>query len=159
MEGKYFLRTDNKPNELGELMINIQYCTQGVPCKKKTGISIKPEYWLGDNGNGKYVKGGPSGHPKASILNQRLVNLKKEYDSIIDSLLVQKNQVIASVGATGRATGNHCHFEVHYKGQVVDPFNYLPEKNDAPANQVVAIAVGTELPALDRESMLLASVY
>lgn len=94
MEGKYFLRTDNKPNELGELMINIQYCTQGVPCKKKTGISIKPEYWLGDNGNGKYVKGGPSGHPKASILNQRLVNLKKEYDSIIDSLLVQKNQVI-----------------------------------------------------------------
>ena len=73
--------------------------------------------------------------------------------------VVQKNQVIASVGATGRATGNHCHFEIHYKGQVVDPFNYLPEKNDAPANQVVAIAVGTELPALDRESMLLASVY
>ncbi len=73
--------------------------------------------------------------------------------------VVQKNQVIASVGATGRATGNHCHFEVHYKGQVVDPFNYLPEKNDAPANQVVAIAIGTELPELDRESMLLASVY
>ena len=73
--------------------------------------------------------------------------------------VVQKNQVIASVGATGRATGNHCHFEVHYKGQVVDPFNYLPEKNDAPANQVVAIAVGTELPELDRESVLLASVY
>jgi hypothetical protein len=73
--------------------------------------------------------------------------------------VVQKNQVIASVGATGRATGNHCHFEVHYKGQVVDPFNYLPKKNDAPANQVVAIAVGAELPDLDREAMILASVY
>ena len=73
--------------------------------------------------------------------------------------VVQKNQVIAACGSTGRSTGNHCHFEVHYKGQVVDPFNYLPAKNDAPANQVVAIAVGNELPALDRESLLLASIY
>ena len=94
MEGKFFLRTDNKPNEFGEHMINIQYCTQGVPCKKKTGISVKPEYWLGDNGTNKYIKEGSNGHPKAKILNQRLTNLKKEYDTIIDSLLVQKNQVI-----------------------------------------------------------------
>ena len=52
--------------------------------------------------------------------------------------VVQKNQVIAACGMTGRATGNHCHFEVHYKGQVVDPMNYLPAKNDAPANTVVS---------------------
>lgn len=94
MEGKYFLRTDNRPNEHGELMVTIQYCTQGVPCKKKTGICVKPEHWLGDSVTGKYIKGGPNGHPKAAILNQRLVNIKKEYDNIIDSLLVQKNQVI-----------------------------------------------------------------
>ena len=94
MEGKFFLRTDNKPNEFGEQMIHIQYCTQGVPCKKKTGISVKPEFWLGDNGNGKYIKEGPHGHPKGRLLNQRLTNIKKEYDQIIDSLLLQKNQVI-----------------------------------------------------------------
>lgn len=90
MEGKFFLRTDNKPNELGEQMIHIQYCTQGVPCKKKTGISVKPEYWVGDNGSGKYIKG----HPKSDILNKRLAMIKKGYDEIIDSLLVEKNQVI-----------------------------------------------------------------
>ncbi len=94
MEGKFFLRTDTKPNSLGEQMIHIQYCTEGVPCKKKTGISVKPEYWNGDSVSGKYIKEGPKGHPKAKILNQRLINIKKEYDKIIDGLLVQKNQVI-----------------------------------------------------------------
>lgn len=94
MEGKFFLRTDTKPNSLGEQMIHIQYCTEGVPCKKKTGISVKPEYWNGDSVSGKYIKEGPKGHPKAKILNQRLINIKREYDKIIDGLLVQKNQVI-----------------------------------------------------------------
>ena len=94
MEGKFYLRTDHKPNELGEQMITIQYCTQGVPCKKKTGISVKPEYWLGDKGTNKYIKDGPNGHPKAKVLNQVLTNIKKGYDEIIDSLIVQNNQVI-----------------------------------------------------------------
>lgn len=94
MEGRFFLRMDNKPNDFGELMIHIQYCTQGVPCKKKTGISVKPEYWLGDNCSGKYIKEGANGHPKARLLNQRLANIKREYDRIIDGLLVEKNQVI-----------------------------------------------------------------
>lgn len=94
MEGRFFLRMDNKPNDFGELMIHIQYCTQGVPCKKKTGISVKPEYWLGDNDSGKYIKEGANGHPKARLLNQRLANIKREYDRIIDGLLVEKNQVI-----------------------------------------------------------------
>lgn len=94
MEGRFFLRTDNKPNEFGEQMIHIQYCTEGIPCKKSTGICVKPELWLGDTGTGKYIKDGPHGHPKAKILNQRLVNIKRGYDNIIDGLLVKKNQVI-----------------------------------------------------------------
>lgn len=95
MEGKFILRTDHKPNDLGEQMIAILYCTQGVPCKKATGISVKPEYWLGDNGTGKYIKEGANGHPKGKILNQRLANFKKGYDMIIDSILVDKNKVIS----------------------------------------------------------------
>lgn len=94
MEGRFILRTDNSPNEWGEQVIHIQYCTQGVPCRKSTGISVRPEFWLGNTGNGKYIKGGTYGHPKADILNRRLVNIKKGYDEIIDNLLVDKNKVI-----------------------------------------------------------------
>lgn len=95
MVGKFFIRTDNKPNKVGEQMIYIQYSTQGVSCKKKTDIRISPDYWLGDNGTGKYIKEGVNGHPKAKLINQRLNNFKKGIDDIIDKLLVKDNQVIS----------------------------------------------------------------
>ena len=118
MEGKFFLRTDHKPNALGEQMITIQYCTQGVPCKKKTGICVKPEYWLGDNVSGKYIKGGPSGHPKADILNMRLVNFKREIDKIIDSLLLEKNQVIPVPVLRSILNGTYSERKEEEKGKV-----------------------------------------
>ena len=39
---------------------------------------------------------------------------------------VYQGQTIARVGATGRATGNHCHFQVKVNGTTVSPWNYLP---------------------------------
>lgn len=38
---------------------------------------------------------------------------------------VSKGQVIAKVGSTGTSTGNHCHFEVRYKGKTTDPVPWV----------------------------------
>ncbi len=40
---------------------------------------------------------------------------------------VEQGQVIAYVGQTGSAYGNHCHFEVRFNGAVQNPMNYLTQ--------------------------------
>ncbi|MBU5625836.1 peptidoglycan DD-metalloendopeptidase family protein [Oscillibacter sp. MSJ-2] len=39
---------------------------------------------------------------------------------------VYKGQQVARMGSTGNSTGNHCHFEIRYKGTPKNPMNYLP---------------------------------
>jgi len=39
--------------------------------------------------------------------------------------LVEKGQVIAAMGSTGRSTGTHVHFEVYKNGRAVDPSSYI----------------------------------
>lgn len=43
---------------------------------------------------------------------------------------VHQGDVVALAGATGWATGPHCHFEVRVHGEVVDPLHYISEKDN-----------------------------
>lgn len=96
MIGKYVLRKDKKSNEYGEYCVYLQYSTMGVSVKKSMDIWVNPDHWLGDDGRtNKYIMTGREGHPKGDLLNKRLVNIKKEYDKVIDELLRDPNNVIS----------------------------------------------------------------
>lgn len=41
---------------------------------------------------------------------------------------VKKGEIIGLVGSTGRATGEHLHFEISYKGRPVDPLMFLVQE-------------------------------
>ncbi len=38
---------------------------------------------------------------------------------------VKRGQVIGYVGSTGKSTGPHCHYEVEYKGEKIDPIHFF----------------------------------
>ena len=130
MTGKYILRKDKKSNEYGEYSVYLQYSTMGVGVKKSVDIWVKPEHWLGDNGRtNKFIMTGRDGHPKGDLLNKRLVNIKREYDKVIDDLLKDPNNVITVPVLRSILNGTYKEKQEIQKGKV--PFiDYVLEVNE-----------------------------
>lgn len=47
-------------------------------------------------------------------------------DGISEGTAVSKGQKIGEMGSTGKSTGSHLHFELHYNGRPMDPFFAQP---------------------------------
>jgi hypothetical protein len=72
---------------------------------------------------------GPGGYGNAVVLDHGggLMTLyaHNERNVVRQDERVQRGQIVALMGDTGRASGPHLHFEVHQHGQLVDPLRWL----------------------------------
>jgi murein DD-endopeptidase MepM/ murein hydrolase activator NlpD len=66
-----------------------------------------------------------------SVYAHNQVNLVRE------GSMVERGDVIAKVGSTGRVTGPHLHFEIRKHNAAQDPVRYLPQLCCAPASDNV----------------------
>lgn len=113
------MRKDKKSNEYGEYCVYLQYSTMGVSVKKSMDIWVKPDHWLGDDGRtNKFIQTGREGHPKGDLLNKRLVNIKREYDKVIDDLLKDPNTVISVPVLRSILNGSYNEKQEIQKGKV-----------------------------------------
>ncbi len=49
---------------------------------------------------------------------------------------IKNGEKIGRIGSTGRSTGSHLHYEIHYKGKPVDPMKYIKvAKNNLPVKR------------------------
>lgn len=71
---------------------------------------------------------------KTGYGNTIIINHKNGYETLYGHLksfnvkegdIVEKGDVIAVMGSTGRSTGVHLHFEVHKNGSIMNPLNFL----------------------------------
>jgi len=80
---------------------------------------------------------GPSGYGRIVIL-QHQAEVVTIYAHNHDNLVqlgqrVRQGEPIATVGQSGRATGNHLHFEVRHKAVPIPPYKFLPRPSNVAA--------------------------
>lgn len=91
-------------------------------------------------GNGTITKAGwQQGYGNAVVINHGFGYVTL-YGHMYKTLVrpgqkVKRGDIIGLVGSTGKSTGPHLHYEVHYKGQIMNPQNYYfldlsPEEYD-----------------------------
>lgn len=87
----------------------------GTPVYVTGNGTVKQAGWDGLYGNCIVVEHGFGYVTRYAHLNKIKVKVGQE---------VVRGEVIGEVGSTGKSTGPHLHYEVHVKGQVVNPVNY-----------------------------------
>lgn len=95
----------------------------GQPGTQVTAVAAGVVTWSGDRyGYGQMVE---VNHGNGYVT--RYAHNKNNVVEVGD--MVQKGQVVAHLGSSGRATGPHVHFEVHYNGRSVNPVDYVRAGN------------------------------
>ncbi len=88
----------------------------GTPVKATAEGTIETAGWAGDYGNMILVKHGYGMSTRYGHLSRMVVNAGDT---------VHRGQVIGYVGATGRTTGAHLHYEIMMNGSRINPLNLL----------------------------------
>jgi murein DD-endopeptidase MepM/ murein hydrolase activator NlpD len=92
------------------------YADYGTPVKATAEGTIDTAGWAGDYGNMILVKHGYGMSTRYGHLSRILVSTGD---------VVPRGQVIGYVGATGRTTGSHLHYEILLNGQRINPLRLL----------------------------------
>ena len=100
---------------------------KGIDFSARTGTPI---YATGDGVIGRVQ------HSRSGYGNNVKINHGYGYETLYAHMSkvlvkpgqkVKKGQKIGLVGSTGRSTGPHLHYEVHYKGAAVNPIDYCQD--------------------------------
>lgn len=92
----------------------------GTPVVATADGYVLSAEWEGALGHGVKIRHGQSGF--ATVYGHL-----KEY-FVRPGQFVRRGEVIGQVGRSGRTTGKHLHYEVHYNRMTVNPYRYLRDR-------------------------------
>jgi murein DD-endopeptidase MepM/ murein hydrolase activator NlpD len=104
---------------------NVEKLHEGIDFSAKIGT---PVYATAD-GTVEYVRTAKEGYGKSIMINHGM-GYKTRYGHLSKFVVkrgekVKRGQLIGLVGNTGKSTGPHLHYEVHVKGNPVNPISFF----------------------------------